>query len=350
MKKTAKRIGLIGLISLIGFVSAGTVIAQSVLPLSVIPPKQEMLINPGESYSTTVKFQNLSATPITGGISALDFVVTDNIGTPVFLDNPTVIGTVSLPAKYSAAKWVKLYADKMTISANGNVSVPMTITVPKNAAPGGRYAAIIFEPGGSLTLGNPASAGESSVAIRIASLLYIRVAGPISEKATVTKFQVPSFLEYGPINVVTELSNLGDYHFMPQGAVTLKNALGMTVATSPLEAKNVFPGTARLFNNQLGGKLMFGKFTVNLSATYGSAGQTLLATASLWILPWKIMLAIALALIIMIVLIVFGYKRFVKREAKLVEEIKEEKTEIEALKEKFEDKMPETPEKPKTAK
>ena len=95
---------------------------------------------------------------------------------------------------------------------------------------------------------------------------------------------------------------------------------------------------------------MFGKFTVNLSATYGSAGQTLLATASLWILPWKIMLAIALALIIMIVLIVFGYKRFVKREAKLVEEIKEEKTEIEALKEKFEDKMPETPEKPKTAK
>jgi Sec-independent protein translocase protein TatA len=69
------------------------------------------------------------------------------------------------------------------------------------------------------------------------------------------------------------------------------------------------------------------------------------------------MVAVGLALIIMIILIMIGYKRFIKREAKLVEEIKEERTEIEALKEKFEDKMPETttpkestPERPKTEK
>jgi len=339
MKKTAFTI-FITLLAVASAAVGGKVIAQSVLPLSVVPPKQEMLINPGESYSTIVKFQNLSTLPVPGTLSALDFVVTDNVGTPVFLDNPTVIGTITLPAKYSAAKWIKLYTDRLSIAANGNISVPVTINVPKNAAPGGRYAAVIFEPTGGLTLGNPSSAGESTVAIRIASLLYIRVAGPITEKAVVSKFQIPSFLEYGPVAVTTEISNLGDYHFMPKGSVTLKNALGMVVASSPLEAKNVFPGTARIFNNQLGGKLMFGKFTANLSATYGAGGQILLATASLWILPWKIMLAIALAAIIMIILILIGYKRFIKKEEELVEEIKEEKTEIEALKEKFEDKIP----------
>jgi hypothetical protein len=356
MKKTALTI-FTAILVVSSLVLGGKVIAQSVLPLSVIPPKQEVLINPGENYSTIIKFQNLSTAPVSGSLSAFDFIVTDNIGTPVFLDNPTVVGTTTVPAKYSAAKWVKLYTDKMTIASDGNVSVPVTISVPKNAAPGGRYAAIIFEPAGSLSLGNPASAGETPISIRIASLLYIRVAGPISESASVSKFQVPGFLEYGPVNVSTEVTNMGDYHFMPVGSVTLKNMIGMVVASSAIEAKNVFPGTTRVFNNQLGGKLMFGKFTVNFNATYGSTGKVLSASSSLWILPWKIMIAIALAVIIMVALILLGYKRFIKKEAELVEEIKEEKTEIEALKEKFEDKISSgpapkesAPEKPKQTK
>jgi hypothetical protein len=329
------------LLGILGLLVGGKALAQTVLPLSVVPPKQDILINPGESYSTTVKFQNLGSSPVAGTLSVSDFIVTDNKGTPVFLDNPTVIGTTTIPEKYSAAKWIKLYSDKITIAANSNVSIPVTINAPKDAAPGGRYAAVLFQPESSLTMQTGGNVAETPIAIRIASLLYIRVAGPITEKAMVTKFQTPKFLEYGPIKVDTEITNMGDYHITPAGNITLKDMLGRIVSTSVLETKNIFPGTAREYSNQVGDKLMIGKFTVNLTASYGSTGQVLMATNTIWVFPWKVTLAILLGIAIIIILIISGYKRFIRRENELVEEIKEEKSEIEALKEKFKDKLPE---------
>jgi hypothetical protein len=312
---------------------------QSVLPLTVIPPKQEILINPGEKFSTSVKFLNQGDTPVTGTLSVLDFIVTDDNGTPVFLDNPQVVGTTQIPAKYSAAKWITIPEDTLTIAAKGNVAVPITINVPTSAAPGGRYAAVLFQPAGSLTLGNPTSAQETPIAIRLASLIYIRVAGPITESASVSKFTGPTFLEYGPATITTQILNQGNYHITPQGAVTLKDIFGREVAKSNLDSKNIFPGTTRSYTNELGTKLMIGKFTVALLVAYGETGKTLTASYTMWVLPWKVMLAIVLALVILALSGTVWYKKFKKKEEVLVEELKEEKTELEELKEELKDKV-----------
>ncbi len=341
MKKTALIITSI-LVLLAGIAVASRVHAQEslqILPLTVVPPKQEVLINPDEKFSTSVKFSNQGDSPITGTLSVLDFVVEDDKGTPVFLDNPQVVGTTQIPAKYSAAKWITIPDDTITIAAKGNVSVPITIKVPANAAAGGRYAAVLFQPGAELTLGNPESAQETPVIIRLASLIYIRVAGAISEGATVTKFEGPTFLEYGPETITTQISNQGNYHITPQGAVTLKDVFGRVVAKSNLDTKNIFPGTSRSYTNELGQRLMIGRFTANLNATYGDNGKLLTASFILWILPWKLMLAILLALIIIALTGTMWYKKVKKKEEKLVEELKEEKTELEELKEELKDKV-----------
>jgi uncharacterized membrane protein len=337
MKKTALIITTF--LVLLGVAAVRYVHAQQILPLTVIPPKQEVLINPGEHFSTSVKFLNQGDSPISGTLSVLDFIVSDDKGTPVFLDNPQVVGTTTIPAKYSAAKWIDLPQDNMVIAPRGNGSVPIVINVPKNAAPGGRYAAILFQPSGSLTLGNPASGQETPIAIRLASLIYIRVAGPISENATVTKFQGPSFLEYGPASITTEILNRGDYHITPKGTISLKDMFGRVVGKADLDTKNIFPGTSRAYATQLGEKLMIGKFTVTLAATYGEKGQLLSSTLTMWVFPWKAALAILLAIVLIILLIVLWYKKIVKKEEKLVEELKEEKTELETLKEKFKDEI-----------
>ena len=313
--------------------------AQQVLPLTVIPPKQEALVNPGEHFETSVKFLNQGDTPVTGTLSVEDFIVTDNQGTPVFLDNPQVVGTTQIPEKYSAAKWITIQQTSITIASKGNVSVPISINVPKNAAPGGRYAAVLFQPGGSLTLGSPESAQEQAIAIRLASLLYLRVAGPITENATVTKFEGPGFLEYGPVSITSEITNDGDYHITPQGEVTMTDMFGRVIDKSTLEAKNIFPGTAREYSNQLGGKVMFGKFTINLLANYGDQGQLLTSSMTMWIFPWRVALAIFLGVVIVVLIITLWFKRVVKKEEKLEEEIKEEKSELEALKAKYQDKV-----------
>jgi uncharacterized membrane protein len=314
--------------------------AQQILPLSVVPPKQEILVNPGETYTTEVKFANQSDTNITGTLTAADFIVEDNNGTPVFLDNPQVVGTTTIPAKYSAAQWTKLSVDKAMIQSKSNFAILVTINVPKNAAAGGRYVAVLFQPDNDITV-NGATAGQiEGVKIRLASLIYIRVAGPITEAASVTKFAVPNFLEYGPVSIATSIINKGDYHITPQGTITMTNMFGKTVAKADLDSKNIFPGTSRDYTTILGEKMMMGKFTVALNATYGDMGNVLTSTSTMWIFPWKISAAVLLAIIIVILLIVLLFKKVVKKEAKLVEELKEEKTELEALKEKFEDKLP----------
>jgi hypothetical protein len=165
------------------------------------------------------------------------------------------------------------------------------------------------------------------------------VAGPISEKASITKFLGPIFAEYGPVNITTEVLNQGDYHITPKGTITLKNIFGGIIAKSDLEAKNIFPGTSRTYTNEVGSKLMFGKFTAALSATYGDHGQLLTSTLTFWILPWKIMLAVILGIIIIIILGTTWYKKVAKKEEELVEELKEEKTELEKLKEELKDKI-----------
>ena len=341
MTKTAltKQVILATTIIALGAFGVHKVSAQQVLPLSVVPPKQEVLINPGENFSTSVKFLNQGDSPITGTLSVVDFIVEDGVGTPVFLDNPQVVGTTTISEKYSAAKWAKVQQDSITIASKGNVSVPITINVPKNAAPGGRYAAVLFQPSGSLTLGKPESAQETPIAIRLASLVYIRVAGPITENATVTKFEAPNFLEYGPTSVTTQIENSGDYHINPKGTITMTDMFGKTVGSVDLESKNIFPGTSRDYSSELGQKVMFGKFTLALAGTYGEDGNLLSSTLTMWIFPWKVTLAVVLGLAIVILLIVLWYKKIVKKEAKMVEELEEEKTELEALKEKFEDKI-----------
>jgi hypothetical protein len=338
MKRTAFLITTL-LILLGGVVLVRHVQAQQIMPLTVVPPKQEVLINPGERFTTSVKFLNQGDSPTTGTLTVLDFIVEDEIGTPVFLDNPQVIGTTKIPAKYSAASWIAIPKTEMTIPAKGNISVPITINVPVGAVPGGRYAAVLFQPAGSLTLSNSESAQETPVAIRLASLIYIRVAGAISEKATVTKFEGPTFLEYGPATITTQILNEGNYHIAPNGAVTLKDVFGRTVAKANLDPKNIFPGTSRVYTNELGTKLMMGKFTATLNATYGETGKTLTSSLIMWILPWKIILAILLAFVIIVISGTAWYKKFKKKEVELVEELKEEKTELEALKEELKDKI-----------
>lgn len=341
MKKTALTLAIIILITK----TTSVVFGQEVLPLTVVPPKQEVLVNPGEKFNTTVKYLNQSSSPVSGTISVLDFIVQDDIGTPVFLDNPTVIGTTTISAKYSAAKWISFPTENVTIAENANIAVPVTINVPKNAAAGGRYAAILFQPTLNQVENGKEGTAITPTAIRLASLIYIRVAGPITEKASVTNFSGPKFSEYGPMDVATEIINSGTYHITPKGTISMTDMFGRVVSSSDLEIKNIFPGTQRQYTNKLGEKWMMGKFTIKLDASFGETGKTLTSAFTMWVFPWKVALAILLAIIIITLIIILTYKKMNKKEEVLEEELKEEKTELEALKAKFKDQLPPVSEK-----
>lgn len=316
-------------------ITKNNVYAQDRLPLVVAPARQQTALDPGKRESLIIKFFNESAVPVSGIIKAVDFIVKGSDGKPILLEN-SVIPTTS---RYSASSWIKLPYERATIPAGSVLKVQFDVNVPKDALPGGRYVAIYFEQTG-FDIGTVATTlqqGESTVSPRIVGLLNIRVNGPITEKAAVIKFSAPLFSEFGPIAVNTEIFNYGNYHITPQGQISLFDFLGRKIAETSLEEKNIFPESSRIFETKIGPKLLLGKFRLALNASYGEGNQALSAITYVWILPWRLILAIVLGVAI-IVLLAIGIWRLLKGKQKKLETVLEKEiSQVEELKEKYKD-------------
>lgn len=337
MKKSARKTKYLVLTILFLSLTARTSNAQSTLPLTVSPARQTIQADPGSTEKTTITFFNRAEIPVAGNIKVVDFIVKDNTGTPFLLEG------ASISSKYSAAAWIKTSLDKAVIAANDSVKINVTINVPENAAPGGRYAAIYFEPTGTLPNTKEfvvQKEGEQLTTSRLVGLINIRVNGPIKEEAAIKSFEAPSFLEYGPVVVRAEIYNNGSYHITPRGKITLAKSNGKIIEEYTLEEKNIFPENSRVYETALGEKLMVGKFNVSLLAMYGDSNQMLSAKQVVWIFPWKITLAALLAVVITVLIIVLVAKKIKSRQKELEAKLEKEISEIEKLKSKFKDPTP----------
>jgi len=322
----------IGLLFLwISFLAVNQSLAQTIMPLTVYPARQQLEVNPGEKTAVTINLLNKSDQPVSGFFKVVDFVVLDNKGTPTFVENPTQVNP-----KFSAASWFNLFYDRATIPANEKVSLQATISVPVNANPGGRYVAILFESGAAnLSPTGTQKEAATGIAPRIAALVYIKVKGPIKEAALVSRFFTKSFWEFGPVEIETEILNRGDYHITPQGAITLYDFFGNRVDQQKLQEQNIFPDVSRVYKNSLGYRWMVGRYKADLTGSYGASGKALTATIYFWVFPWRLAILIILTLFIVIILVKEIRKNLYLKQKELEKALEQEKEEIERLKEEL---------------
>ncbi|MFS8158707.1 MAG: hypothetical protein ACMG6E_00575 [Candidatus Roizmanbacteria bacterium] len=307
--------------------------AQQSVPLQVAPVRQQVEVKPGENKDLTIQFYNFSKEPIRGSIHITDFIVKSN-GSPIFIEDASLSN-----AKYSALSWTTTPYSLVTLPAEDKLLVPIHLKVPTDAHPGGRYLAVYLEssagdPALKKSSLSPNQAG-SSVTPRIVGLIYIRVEGPIAEKASLLRFFAPSFQEYGPIEVTSSIFNNGDYHITPQGIVSAQNMFGSSVAQILLEEKNIFPESSSDFKTMIGQKWMIGRYKISLATSYGEQGQALARSIYVWVFPWKIALLIVLGIILMILLLKYISGTYKVRQKNLEEKIDNEKEQIELLKEEL---------------
>ena len=332
------RIAAASFICLLGYLLIGLfnkASAQSTIPLVVAPARQSINADPGTSVSFAVRFYNTGLDVISGSFKVADFIVDNKEGSPTFIEGPEILSN-----RYAAADWVTLSTEKGSIPGGGMVVINAKADIPSDANPGGKYFAVFFEPTANIGIEKETTAEqESSVSVRIAGLVYLRVSGDITENAKVVSFTAPGFSEYGPIEVLTEIQNDGDYHITPEGQVTIKNIFGKEVAKSDLPETNIFPGASRTISSKLGSKWMVGRFTANLKASYGELEKPLSASASFWVFPWRVAAMTVLAIIIIILIVLIIINKVGKKQKKLVEELTEEKEELEKLKETLKDKI-----------
>lgn len=301
-KYLAKSALLYGAVSVGLLLSAKMIFAQqSVRTITIVPPSAEFKVDPGQKSEGILKVVNSSTQPLTFKAQVKDFVVDDTVGTPHILPDNT------LSKKYSASAWIAVVPDTFTVAPGKTQQLNYYLQVPADARPGGHYAAIVYSPQEVIGVQGTGTGVET----HLGTLFYVRVNGNIVENATVKKFTAdPSLAEYGPATIKTQIINYSDSHIRPTGTISVKNILGQVVYSEKLEEHNIFPEAARDFTTSIGKKLMFGPYTAELKATYGTNNNlTLFATTGFFIFPWKIVAVAALAIVALVLLIIFWRKK-----------------------------------------
>ena len=274
------------------------------------PAKQEVFLNPGQSStSTTLYVTDRVEGTTTFSISVQDIKGSSNPNAPVVILQP---GDVTPD---SAQNFISVPAKKFTLTFGQRARIPVTIAIPKNASPGGYYAAILIsnEPTVAAEAANAGAAGTTRVISRIGTLFFIRVNGPANPSGSLQGFRInaPSnqlIYNSGPFTFEVLFNNTGDLYLTPYGIITIKNMFGETIATIPVNAYYSLPQSLRYRDVTWNGQALFGRYTATLTLNRGYNNLTDTQTIAFWVIPWKF-LAIAFIILFIIVLVAILFLR-----------------------------------------
>lgn len=287
---------------------------------------EKLLLQPGKTQEFSIKVNNDSQEVVTISSLAEDFIVDDENGVP------TAVEMEELDNRWSMAKWITLTPAKQSIKPGETVGVNVTIEVPADALPGGRYAMIMHQPSDNTQL---TISGNNTNLInqRVGTLVYGIVEGPITEAAFIRDLQTPSFLEFGPVNLSFLIDNDSDVHISPQISVKYFNMLGQEIDSTTIESKNIFPKNSRTFEYAWQKIWGFGQYKAEVTMLYGTFGtQTAIASTSFWILPWRLIVAVITVVLVLIVLFIVIRRHLKHRQnqqSKLVKELEEKVAKLE---------------------
>jgi hypothetical protein len=180
----------------------------------------------------------------------------------------------------------------VTIPPNSGADVNVAIQVPKNAQAGGYFGAVRMTPtnGGSPTSSTSATLGES-----VASLILMTVPGPTVEQLTLTNFEVQqngstasNFRNSNDLSLFMRFENKGNLQEAPFGQINVVKGKKVLYTYNFNETKpqsEILPDSFRRWTIPLKGFGKFGKYTVQATISYGTKGQSIDITKTIWIIP-----------------------------------------------------------------
>jgi hypothetical protein len=252
---------------------------------------------PGETIQETIKVRNESASELAVQTNVKDFIVKDEAGTPVPVEE-------DVSGRWSLASWINVSPQQTLLKPKEMQVMSMVVKIPEDALPGGHYAMVLHHPDFSGTIGGTGS----KLAQNVGTLVYLTVEGDIRENATITEFKTDKEIaEYGPVEFTTTIENQSDVHIRPQASIKVYDMLDNLVEELPLEEQNIFPFKSRTYENILEGKWRLGRYKAILDVAYGEADKSTSAMLYFWIIPWTV-IALILVIIIMLIIIIILLK------------------------------------------
>jgi len=310
MRKTAAPLPFVLTAAVVGVACwmSGSRPARAAQGLEVSPTRTEARVQSGERFSYEVKLRNLVPEAVTAQVVVDDFSAKGDDGT-VAEGDPQ-----SPPARSTVKGWVQA-PPSIELSPSQTKTVTLTVQVPKDAEPGGRYGVVRFTP-----LKGDAASG-SAFSSSIGSLLLLTVAGDIRESLTLSDFSVTrngkagSLFYGGPLELRERLRNEGSVHERPEGTVEIKDWRNKSVGSLPLNPQSgaILPDSTRAFTQVWQpSSWLPSHYSATLRLSYGaeSGVQHIERTLTFWVVPIRSLL------ILLALLLTFGVLLVVSRRAR----------------------------------
>ncbi len=265
--------------------------------LEIAPPVINLSGAPGATLEAEIILRDVSDDQLIVTNQVNDFVADGEDGVPKLLLN-------NEESPYSMRSWITPISE-LTLEPRTLTRLPVTVTIPGDAAPGGYFSVIRFTGTAPEVSGNGVGLSAS-----LGALLFVQVEGNAKEELSVEEFYTyakdshTSIFQSAPVNFGVRLKNSGNTYEQPTGKITVTDMFGKTVGTVNvnLPPRNVLPDSIRKFEQTLdsgviGNKILFGMYTADLAVTYGSDDTVVTKKITFWVIPYTL-IAIILAVLV----------------------------------------------------
>ena len=268
------------------------------------PGKIELTIKPGESVIKMISVTNRIADNKT-----FELMVEDMSGSADPSQAVVLLGDQNGP--YSLRDYFSFPDKNFTLALGERAQIPVTITIPPNAEPGGYYGAVLVT-----TIQSSVAEGSNvntPVIARIGTLFFITVPGKFEKSGLMTDFSTVSnkfLFTKGPINLGILFENTGSIHLAPYGEVKVSNLFGEEVGFVEIEPWFVLPKSQRLRELSWDRELLLGRYTITANINRGYDDVIDTKVIHVWVLPWQFMLGVFASIFILFMFVRFVTSRF----------------------------------------
>lgn len=245
--------------------------------LGISPLRSELTILPGTSFDGTLTLTNSGKQSVSVSLNAEAFSVTNQVY------------DYSFDESGKGADWTSFSQKTLDIASGKSATVSYKVSVPIDAEVGGRYISL-FASSSPTTSDN----GVTSVN-RVASLLYITVAGDITQTGKILTFNSPLVSFSNPTWTAT-IQNNGSAHFHSLYDVQVKSLFGGITLGSSQGDSLILPSSVRLLSQEMSGLDAIGIYRLDYTIGLGDVSAYQQTRWILYVPPLQLLLLIGIVI------------------------------------------------------
>ena len=272
------------------------------------PGRFSLEIAPGESKTVLLNISNRL------GSKRLFHLVTEDMTSSDSETNAIIQLLGDDVGPYTIKDYISVPYDSFYIESNTRAVIPVTISLPSDAEPGGFYGSILTEVMPEIVSGDdPDVVPATALVSRIGTLFYVTTPGDVQRAGSLVDFTtVPDkkFYLSGPIDMGLVYENTGSVHLTPYGDITITNLIGENVGQIEITPWFIMPNSVRTHEISWNREFLFGRYKVTAEINRGYEDVIDTQVVVFWVFPWKLLTVIFTGVFLFFLLIRFLVRNF----------------------------------------